>query len=68
MAHPDLEILQLIFGPMTDEPLIVAELLAIRKHISQFFLTHYIKPDKDDPDFRKSFSATLSMKSASVSS
>jgi len=68
MAHPDLKILQLIFGPMTDEPLTVAELLAVRKNISQFFLTHYIKPDKDDPVFRKAFSARLSMKSASVSS
>jgi hypothetical protein len=39
---------------MTDEPLPVAELLVVRRFISTFFLTNYIKPGKDD--FRKSFS------------
>jgi hypothetical protein len=68
MAHPDLKIMQIIFRKMTDEPLTVAELLAVRKNISQFFLTHYIKPGKDDPNFSKALPPRLSMKSASVSS
>jgi hypothetical protein len=48
--------MQLILAPMTSEPLAADELLSVRKFISTFFVKHYIKPSKDDADFRNQIS------------
>ena len=67
MAHSDLKILQLIFEPMTPEPLPAGELMEVRRFISNFFLNHYIKPTGDNEDFSMVVPETMSNHSTRVS-
>jgi len=60
MAHSDLKILQLIFEPMTPEPLLPGELMEVRRFISNFFLNHFINPTGDNEDFSMRSPETLS--------
>ena len=52
LSHSNLKILQLIFGPMTSEPLAADELLSVRKFISAFFVKQNIKPNDNVEHFR----------------
>ena len=67
MAHSDLKILQLIFEPMTPEPLPAGELLEVRRFISNFFLNHYINNTGDNEGFSMAVPETMSKHSTRVS-